>query len=57
VRSKQRVSDHGEVFTPPNIVQAMLDLVRVESERIDSRFLEPSFMCKWGVSRDIPEAA
>jgi len=36
------VADHGEVFTPPRIVEAMLDLVREESERIDSRFLEPA---------------
>lgn len=42
VRSKQRVADHGEVFTPPDLVHAMLDLVRSESERIDSRFLEPA---------------
>src|SRR6266571_2104031 len=42
VRSRQRVADHGEVFTPPRIVEAMLDLVREESERIDSRFLEPA---------------
>lgn len=42
MRSKQRVADHGEVFTPPSIVEAMLELVRAESERIDSRFLEPA---------------
>lgn len=42
VRSKQRVADHGEVFTPPWLVDAMLDLVRGETERIDSRFLEPA---------------
>lgn len=42
VRSKQRVADHGEVFTPAPIVEAMLDLVKDESERIDSRFLEPA---------------
>ena len=42
VRSKQRVADHGEVFTPPGLVEAMLDLVRAEAERIDSRFLEPA---------------
>jgi len=42
VRSKKRVADHGEVFTPPVLVEAMLDLVRAESERIDSRFLEPA---------------
>lgn len=42
VKSKQRVADHGEVFTPSHIVKAMLDLVKDESERIDSRFLEPA---------------
>ncbi len=42
VRSKQRVADHGEVFTPEWMVEAMLDLVKDESERIDSRFLEPA---------------
>lgn len=42
VRSKERVAAHGEVFTPPELVEAMLDLVRAESERIDSRFLEPA---------------
>ena len=42
IKSKQRVADHGEVFTPPWIVEAMLDLVKDESERIDSRFLEPA---------------
>ena len=39
-KSKQRVADHGEVFTPPWMVEAMLDLVKGETERIDSRFLE-----------------
>jgi hypothetical protein len=42
VRSQQRVRDHGEVFTPAWLVEAMLDLVKHESERIDSRFLEPA---------------
>jgi len=42
VKSKQRVADHGEVFTPAWVVDAMLDLVKAESERIDSRFLEPA---------------
>ncbi|NBU12930.1 MAG: SAM-dependent DNA methyltransferase, partial [Betaproteobacteria bacterium] len=42
VKSKQRVADHGEVFTPEWMVDAMLDLVKDESERIDSRFLEPA---------------
>lgn len=41
-KSKQRIADHGEVFTPPWMVEAMLDLVKDESERIDSRFLEPA---------------
>jgi hypothetical protein len=41
-RSKQRVADHGEVFTPLWMVEAMLGLVKEESERIDSRFLEPA---------------
>ncbi len=42
IRSKKRVVDHGEVFTPPWMVDAMLDLVKDETERIDSRFLEPA---------------
>lgn len=42
VKSKQRVADHGEVFTPEWMVEAMLDLVKDETERIDSRFLEPA---------------
>jgi hypothetical protein len=42
VKSRQRVVDHGEVFTPPWLVEAMLDLVEHETARIDSRFLEPA---------------
>lgn len=42
IRSKQRVKDHGEVFTQEKEVSAMLDLVKNETERIDSRFLEPA---------------
>lgn len=42
VKSKQRVADHGEVFTPEWMVEAMLDLVKGETERIDARFLEPA---------------
>jgi hypothetical protein len=42
VKSKRRVADHGEVFTPAWMVEAMLDLVKDETERIDSRFLEPA---------------
>lgn len=40
IKSKKRVADHGEVFTPPWMIEAMLDLVEDETERIDSRFLE-----------------
>lgn len=39
-KSKKRVADHGEVFTPQWLVENMLDLVEGETERIDSRFLE-----------------
>jgi type I restriction-modification system DNA methylase subunit len=42
LKSKQRVADHGEVFTRAWMVEAMLDLVKDETERIDSRFLEPA---------------
>ena len=42
IKSKKRIADHGEVFTPAWMVEAMLDLVKEESERIDSRFLEPA---------------
>src|SRR5439155_12611950 len=42
VGTKKRVSDHGEVLTGQREVNAMLDLVRQETERIESRFLEPA---------------
>jgi hypothetical protein len=42
VISKQRVADHGEVLTGAREVNAMLDLVKQETERIESRFLEPA---------------
>ena len=42
VRSRQRVADHGEVFTPRWLVDDMMNLVRAETQRIDSRFLEPA---------------
>jgi hypothetical protein len=42
VVSKQRVADHGEVYTAKREVNAMLDLVKEETERIESRFLEPA---------------
>ena len=41
-KSRQRVRDHGEVFTNEREVKAMCDLVKDETERIDSRFLEPA---------------
>lgn len=42
IKAKHRVAEHGEVFTPPWMVEAMLDLVKGEADRIDSRFLEPA---------------
>ena len=42
VKSAERVRNHGEVLTARREVEAMLDLVKNESERIDSRFLEPA---------------
>ncbi len=42
VKSRKRVADHGEVFTPSWLVEDMLSLVSQESSRIDSRFLEPA---------------
>ena len=42
VKSKKRITDHGEVFTPAWMVEVMLNLVKDETERIDSRFLEPA---------------
>ena len=42
IKSKKRVADHGEVFTAEREVNAMLDLVKQETARVDSRFLEPA---------------
>lgn len=42
VKSRERVQDVGEVFTNEREVNAMLDMVKSETERIDSRFLEPA---------------
>jgi N-6 DNA Methylase len=42
VKSKKRVADHGEVFTPEHLVETMIDLVSNEATRIESRFLEPA---------------
>ncbi len=41
-KSKQRIADHGEVFTNEREVNAMLDLVKIQSEQIASTFLEPA---------------
>ena len=40
VKSRERVAEHGEVFTAEREVNAMLDLVKQETDRVDSRFLE-----------------
>ena len=59
VKSKQRVADHGEVFTAEREVNAMLDLVKQETERIDSRFLEiiiPSLIQNRGIIKKYPVA-
>lgn len=42
VKSRQRVADHGEVFTNEREVRSMLDMVAQETDRVDSRFLEPA---------------
>ena len=42
IKSMERVEQYGEVFTPMNIVNAMLGLVEAETEKVDSRFLEPA---------------
>ena len=42
IKSKERVTEHGEVFTNEREVNAMLDLVKDETERIESRFLGPA---------------
>ena len=42
IKSKERVTEHGEVFTNEREVNAMLDMVQSECERIESRFLEPA---------------
>lgn len=52
IKSKQRVTEHGEVFTAEREVKAMCDLVKQETERIDSRFLEiilPSLIQRTGI--------
>lgn len=52
IKSRQRVAEHGEVFTAEREVKAMCDLVKQETERIDSRFLEiilPSLIQRTGI--------
>lgn len=51
VKSKQRVADHGEVFTPPWLVEAMLQLVADETQRLDARFLVPILQRKLAAAR------
>ena len=42
IKSRERVAEYGEVFTSEREVNAMLDLVKSETDRIESRFLEPA---------------
>jgi hypothetical protein len=54
IKSKERVNDHGEVFTPAWIIEAMLDLVKAVTEWIDSRFLEPAYgSVRWVLIDDV----
>jgi hypothetical protein len=57
VKSKQRVADHGEVFTPAWMVEAMLDLVKDETERIpmqtwDRTWTDAELYEKYGITKD-----
>lgn len=59
IKSRQRVTEHGEVFTAEREVKAMCDLVKQETERIDSRFLEiiiPSLIQSRGIIEKYPVA-
>ena len=42
IKTKERVRQHGEVFTADREINAMLDLVKPEASNINSTFLEPS---------------
>jgi hypothetical protein len=42
IKSKARVSAHGEVFTPAKLVEDMLQVVEIDISRIDSKVLEPA---------------
>ena len=58
IKSKKRVEERGEVFTNEREVNAMLDMVKQETERIDSRFLEPAcgdgnFLCRGTASQTL----
>ncbi len=48
IKSKQRVDDHGEVFTPEKEVNAMLDLVKQETDRIECC---SQFQYNWPISQ------
>ena len=54
-KSKERVKEHGEVFTDEREVKAMCDLVKDETERIDSRFLEVEEVILKNVEENIDE--
>ena len=56
IKSKQRVAEHGEVFTAEREVNAMLDLVKSECIRPDSRFLEPAWKTRARVTPRAEEA-
>ena len=42
VKSKERVKEFAEVFTNPREINAMLDMIKDEINRIGSRILEPA---------------
>ena len=42
IKSKERVAKHGEVYTSEKEVNDMLDLIKEETERLDSRCLDPA---------------
>ena len=42
IKSKKRVSEHGEVFTSEREVNAMMDLVQDELKQLNSTILEPA---------------
>ena len=42
IKSKQRVADHGEVFTREQEVNAMLDLIEQRPLQDEATYLEPA---------------